>query len=147
MPEPSRTRTFAPEDEASMTTHSRSARPLITSQAVAAGDVRSGRFAMKGKDGIRSRPSEPLSLLHRVIDRESVCPIGLLGDHGIRAAGHEGRDRAIVILDVELAVGVAKQLADFAHHSLLVLLGLRAGGVGSKDDLHGLIGMRLGIVP
>src|SRR5262247_247506 len=96
MPEPSRTRTFAPEDEASMTTHSRSARPLMTSQAVAAGDVRSGRFAMKGKDGIRSRPSEPLSLLHRVIDRESVCPIGLLGDHGIRAAGHEGRDRAIV---------------------------------------------------
>ena len=50
-----------------------------------------------------------MSLLHRVIDGEGIGALGLLGDDGIGAAGHQGRNRALVILDVKLAVGLAKQ--------------------------------------
>src|ERR1700724_3702755 len=71
----------------------------------------------------------------------------LLGDDRIRSARHQRRNRAVVILDVQLAVGGAEQLADFRHHPRLVLCGLGPGGVAGQDDLHRLVNMVLGVVP
>src|SRR5260221_9960758 len=109
IPELSCTITFALAAEASRREQSRSARPLITIHAVAGGDFRSGDFAMGEKDGTCPvLPARNALLLHRVIDHRGVGAFGLLGDDGVGAAGHQRRDGAVVILDVELAVGVAK---------------------------------------
>src|ERR1700692_1289315 len=74
-----------------------------------------------------------LDLLHRIVNRESVSAFRFLGDDGIRSPRHQGRNRAVVILDVQLAVARAEQLADFGHHPLLILFGFRAGRVAGEN--------------
>src|ERR1700738_2706793 len=60
-----------------------------------------GPWAAEFQPAARSISPRQLQSLHRVVDREAIGALGLFGNDGIRSARHQGRNRAVVMLDVD----------------------------------------------
>ncbi|QTK80715.1 hypothetical protein AT6N2_C3231 [Agrobacterium tumefaciens] len=100
---------------------------------------------------MRIRPASLLAchdlLQRRVGNLGGVGACRFLGDDRIGAAAEQRFHRALVIGLVQRTLRAGGELGDFAHHALLMLFRLRAGGVVFENDIGGLVGVFLGPFP